>query len=174
MSRRRPSKADRVLERANKAIAAADDAVSRELEPEEVAEFADKLENDYFARWHSEDSVLTALDNMEARSGAQRSSARQRRGVINKKTQFLVWAIDLAFDDFGQWWADRSDRPASWRYERIIQHLNEQALSLISSLPQHLVGLELDQGEGGSLLIKGKRVTPSNIKSVIPHLVTDR
>ena len=125
MSRRRPSKADRVLEKAKKAIDAVDDALAREPGPEEVAAFADKLESEHFARWHSEDSVLTALDNMEAKAASASTSARARRGTTIKKTQFLVWAIDATFANSRNGGRRRAIAPKHGASNRLLQSSSE-------------------------------------------------
>ena len=173
MSRRRPSKADRVLERANKAVAAADDAISRELEPEEVAEFADKLEKEHFARWRSEDSVLTALDNMESAQEAAASRGKGRRDTRNKRTVFIEAVIELAFDDFPKWWNDHSDRKDSWRHDQMIRKIHDY---LITNSPESETGLstvsfEVSESE---LTIGGKPLTRDQLRRIVPNLVTGR
>ncbi|MDC0572946.1 hypothetical protein OAO91_05825, partial [Luminiphilus sp.] len=121
--------------------------------------------------WHSEDSVLTAVDNMFAKEAKARTSARARSGKLNKKTQFLIWAIDATFEDFPKWWAEKGKFSVTWRQQEIIAKLvgNE---ALIKNLPVSLTGLDVELS-GDHLFIDGKQVTVNQIKSAVPHLVKD-
>jgi hypothetical protein len=176
MSRRRSSRAERVLARANKVIETAKATLDPNREPpsdESVDKFATMLERDYFARWHSEDSVLTALDNMFAAQDAAASRGKGRRNTRNKRTVFIEAVIELAFDDFPKWWKDHANQSESWRHDQMIRKIRDY---LIANSPESETGLstisfEISESE---LTIGGKPLTRDQLRRIVPNIVTDR